>query len=236
MKRLCSLLVVAVIGVTAALAQSRPTLSILGDSYSTFQGWLTPDTNAVWYTVPADTRRTNVKTVSQTWWHQVLKRQGWKLGVNNSYSGSTVCNTGYNDADYTHESFVTRMTNLGTPDVIIIFGGTNDSWAGAPVGDYKYSDIRRADLYSFRPAMAFMLSRLQELYPTATLWFILNDGLKESVTSSVRKICAHYNVPVIELSGIDKKSGHPSVKGMKQIADQVCAALDKGTSSNASDR
>lgn len=67
MKRLCSLLVVAVIGVTAALAQSRPTLSILGDSYSTFQGWLTPDTNAVWYTVPADTRRTDVKTVSQTW-------------------------------------------------------------------------------------------------------------------------------------------------------------------------
>lgn len=227
MKRLCSLLVVAVIGVTAALAQSRPTLSILGDSYSTFQGWLTPDTNAVWYTVPADTRRTDVKNVSQTWWHQVLKRQGWKLGVNNSYSGSTVCNTGYRDEDYTHESFVTRMTNLGTPDVILVFGGTNDSWAGAPLGEYKYEDIRRADLYSFRPAMAYMLGRLQELYPTARLWFISNDGLKESITVSIRDICARYGVPVIQLEGIDKKSGHPSVKGMRQIADQVCEALDK---------
>lgn len=226
MKRLCSLLVVAVIGVTAALAQSRPTLSILGDSYSTFQGWLTPDTNAVWYTVPADTRRTDVKSVGQTWWHQVLKRQGWKLGVNNSYSGSTICNTGYRDEDYTHESFVTRMTRLGSPDIILVFGGTNDSWAGSPVGEFKYDDIRRADLYSFRPAVAYMLARLQELYPTAALYFISNDGLKDSITESVHEICRHYGVPVIQLRGIDKKSGHPSIAGMKQIADQVCEAID----------
>ena len=227
MNRLCSLLVVAVIGVTAALAQSRPTLSILGDSYSTFQGWLTPDTNAVWYTVPADTRRTDVKSVGQTWWHQVLKRQGWKLGVNNSYSGSTICNTGYRDEDYTHESFVTRLAHLGTPDVIIVFGGTNDSWAGSPLGEFKYEGIRRADLYTFRPALAHMLARLRELYPTADLWFVSNDGLKESITESVREVCAHYGVPVIQLEGIDKKSGHPSVKGMRQIADQVCAAIAK---------
>lgn len=228
MRKLFLALALAAVGALSALAQAKPTLSILGDSYSTFEGWLTPDTNLVWYSVPADARRTDVKSVGQTWWHQVIKRQGWKLGVNNSYSGSTICNTGYRDEDYTHESFVTRLTQLGTPDIIIVFGGTNDSWAGSPLGEFKYEGIRRADLYSFRPAMAYMLARLQELYPTAALWFVLNDGLKESVTQSAEAICARYGVPVIKLKGISKKSGHPDAEGMRQIADQVCAALQKG--------
>lgn len=227
MKRIISTFVFAALCALSALAQAKPSLSILGDSYSTFEGWLTPDTNLVWYTVPPDTRRTDVRSVDQTWWWQVLRRQGWKLEVNNSYSGSTVCNTGYRDEDYTHESFVTRLSNLGSPDVIIIFGGTNDSWAGSPLGEFKYEGIRRADLYTFRPALAHMLARLRELYPTADLWFVSNDGLKESITESVREVCAHYGVPVIQLEGIDKKSGHPSVKGMRQIADQVCAAIAK---------
>ena len=225
MKRLFLALALAAVGTLSAPAQAKPVLSILGDSYSTFEGWLTPDTNLVWYTVPPDTRRTDVKRVGETWWWQVLKRKGWKLEVNNSYSGSTICNTGYRDEDYTHESFVTRLANLGSPDVIIIFGGTNDSWAGSPLGEFKYEDIRRADLYTFRPAMAYMLSRLQELYPTADLWFVSNDGLKESVTKSIHEICGHYGVQVIQLEGIDKKSGHPSVIGMQQIAEQVCGKI-----------
>lgn len=228
MKRFYSAVVIAVIGVLAAFGQTRPSVSILGDSYSTFEGWLTPDTNAVWYTARPDTRRTDVKSVDETWWYQTIKRMGWKLEVNNSYSGSTICNTGYRDEDYTHESFVTRLTRLGTPDIILVFGATNDSWAGSPVGEFKYEGIRRADLYSFRPAVASMLARLKELYPTAALWFISNDGLKDDITSSVHEICAHYGVPVIQLEGIDKKSGHPSVKGMRQIADQVCRAIMKG--------
>lgn len=225
MKRLFFTFTFAAACALSAMAQGKPSLSILGDSYSTFEGWLTPDTNLVWYTVPPDTRRTDVKRVSETWWWQVLKRKGWKLEVNNSYSGSTICNTGYHDEDYTHESFVTRLANLGSPDVIIIFGGTNDSWAGSPLGEFKYEDIRRADLYTFRPAMAYMLSRLQELYPTAGLWFVSNDGLKESVTKSIHEICDHYGVQVIQLEGIDKKSGHPSVIGMQQIAEQVCGKI-----------
>lgn len=46
---------------------------------------------------------------------------------NNSYSGSTVCHTGYQKADYSDRSFATRMDNLGNPDVLLVFGGTNDS-------------------------------------------------------------------------------------------------------------
>ena len=206
---------------------SRPSVTIFGDSYSTFEGYLTPDTMETWYFQDRDMNRTDVTQVRQTWWWQVIQRMGWKLERNNSWSGSTICNTGYNDADYTHRSFITRMTSLGSPDVILIFGGTNDAWSGAPVGEYMYSGWRRADLYTFRPALAYLLDGLQEHYPTAQLVFISNNDLKESITKSIHEICRHYGVQVIQLEGIEKQSGHPNQKGMTQIADQVVKALKK---------
>lgn len=226
MKRFLIAIAMAAMAALPALAGGGLRLSILGDSYSTFEGWVRPDTNLVWYSVPRDARHTDVERVEQTWWHQVLNRQGWRLEANNSYSGSTVCNTGYRGEDYSHESFVTRLTRLGSPDVIIVFGGTNDSWAGSPMGEFKYEGIAPADLYSFRPAMAFMLARLKELYPKAKLWFVLNDGLKPEVEQSATDICARYGVPLIRLKGVSKKSGHPDIEGMRQIADQVCAAIE----------
>ena len=53
------------------------------------------------------------------------------MGNINSYSGSTICNTGYRDEDYSDRSFINRTTLLGNPDIILICGGTNDSWANA---------------------------------------------------------------------------------------------------------
>ena len=210
----------------SAQAQAKPSVTIFGDSYSTFEGYLTPDTMETWYfDRHDDLRRTDVSSVRQTWWWQVIQRMGWKLEVNNSWSGATICNTGYDDADYTHRSFVTRLNSLGSPDIILLLGATNDSWCGAPIGEYKYADWRRADLYTFRPALAYLLSHLQDRYPTARLYYILNNDLKESINASVAQICQHYGVPLIRLSDIDKTSGHPNIRGMQQIADQVVAAL-----------
>lgn len=210
----------------SAQAQAKPSVTIFGDSYSTFEGYLTPDTMETWYFDRRDDpRRTDVSSVRQTWWWQVIQRMGWKLEVNNSWSGATICNTGYDDADYTHRSFVTRLNSLGSPDIILLLGATNDSWCGAPIGEYKYADWRRADLYTFRPALAYLLSHLHDRYPTARLYYILNSDLKESINTSVAQICQHYGVPLIRLSGIDKTSGHPNIRGMQQIADQVVAAL-----------
>ena len=210
----------------SAQAQAKPSVTIFGDSYSTFEGYLTPDTMETWYfDRHDDPKRTDVSSVRQTWWWQVIQRMGWKLEVNNSWSGATICNTGYDDADYTHRSFVTRLNSLGSPDIILLLGATNDSWCGAPIGEYKYADWRRADLYTFRPALAYLLSHLQDRYPTARLYYILNSDLKESINNSVAQICQHYGVPLIRLSGIDKTSGHPNIRGMQQIADQVVAAL-----------
>lgn len=222
MKRLYSVCLLLAISCTVALAQAKPSVSILGDSYSTFEGYLTPDTMDIWYFEGAqDARRTDVKNVSETWWMQLIKKKNWKLEVNNSWSGSTICYTGYRDEDYSRRSFITRVPALGSPDIILIFGGTNDSWANAPIGEFKYSDWRRADLHTFRPAMACMLAKIKERYPTAEVYVISNDGLKPEITGSMEQICKHYDVPMIQLHDISKTAGHPNVQGMRQIAEQL---------------
>ena len=211
-------------------AQSSKSVSILGDSYSTYQDYLQPDTNAVWYWDSPEAQNTDVHSVRETWWHQFIKKNGYRLCVNNSFSGSTICNSGYKRdipdyADYSDRSFVTRMKNLGCPDIIFVFGGTNDSWAGSPIGEYKYAGWMPEDLDAFRPAMAMMLSVMVDYYPNVEIYFLLNDGLKEEINESVKTICAYYQIPCIELKEIDKINGHPSIKGMKQICEQIEAYL-----------
>ena len=143
-----------------AVAAYGQSVAILGDSYSTYQGYI-PKRNAVWYTEPADLNKTDVTSVDQTWWSILVKECGYTLLLNDSYSGSTISFTGYHKADYSDRSFITRLPKLGNPDIILIFGCTNDSWAGEPVGEYKYEGWTKADFYTFRPAMAYMLHHVK---------------------------------------------------------------------------
>ncbi|MBP3778653.1 MAG: hypothetical protein J6I38_05760 [Prevotella sp.] len=219
-----TLTILAVLMAGIAVAQTKA-VSILGDSYSTYEDFVTPATNELWYYAKNSEQKTDVKDVRQTWWHQLIKENGWRLAVNNSYSGATISYTGYDGNDYSPRSFNTRMDNLGQPDIIFIFGATNDSWAGSPIGDFKYEGIKKADLYEFRPALAHMLRWMTDRYVNTEIYFILNTELKDEINTSVKTICEHYGVPVITLTGVDKISGHPSVKGMCQIADQVNSFL-----------
>ena len=223
MKR--KLLLLALVLISTVAGAQRKAVSILGDSYSTFEGFVTPATNELWYYGQGERGRTDVLDVRQTWWHQLIVSQGWKLCQNNSYSGSTISYSGYSGNDYSQRSFLTRMTNLGCPDIIFIFGATNDSWAGAPIGEYQYDSLVKANFWTFRPAMARLLEYMTQRYVGADIYFLLNDGLRAEINESVKTICQHYGVKCIELKGIDKKSGHPSVKGMQQIAEQIAEAL-----------
>lgn len=197
-------------------------VSILGDSYSTFEGWLSSPEYLAWYKpVPKEGRPTDVTKVEQTWWKIFIDENGYELEKNNSFSGSTVCNTGYGGKDYSSQSFVTRLSDLGNPNIILVFGGTNDDWAGSPMGDYVYSDWTTEQLYSYRPATAYMLSELQQRHPQALIVVMINDILRPEVTDSTIEICRHYGVPYVQLKDIDKISDHPSLKGMRKIADQL---------------
>lgn len=232
---------------TALAAHPKDTLaiSILGDSYSTYEGRLTPDTNAIWYYRPENPRlakHNDVRNVEETWWYQTIANLNGKLEINNSYSGATICQTGYRKgkevsygnspipgyeahANYSDRAFITRSNKLGNPDVILICGATNDSWCGAPIGEYVYGNWSNEQLFYFRPAMAKLLHDIRANYPTAMVLFILNSELKESINESVHTICRHYAVPCLDLKDINKQGGHPSIAGMKSISDQVTKRL-----------
>ena len=168
-----------------------------------------------------------MQNAEECWWHLVTAAIGGELEKNESWSGSTICYTGYNAKDFSSFSFVTRANRLGNPSLILVCGGTNDSWANAPIGEYKWNDWTKEELYSFRPAMAKLLFDLKTFYPNAKVYFILNSELKPDINDSVHEICTHYNVPCIDLKDIEKQSGHPSIKGMKSFADQVVEAITK---------
>lgn len=204
-------------------AASAPRISILGDSYSTFTGWI-PKGNAAYYPRP---QYNDVKNAEECWWHLVTTAIGGKLEKNESWSGSTICHTGYKGKDFSSFSFVTRAGRLGNPSLILVCGGTNDSWAGVPIGDFKWNNWTKEDLYKFRPAMAKLLAGLKSFYPKARIFFILNSDLKPVINDSIHEICKHYQIPCIDLKNIEKQSGHPSVKGMKAFADQVVEAIGK---------
>ncbi len=199
-------------------------VTIFGDSYSTFEGWLTPDTNEPWYFKPGSpgkNKDNDVTAVEQTWWWQVIDQMGYQLEMNNSYSGATVGYFGYQQENYHARSFNTRVENLGNPDIILSCCITNDSWTGEKVGQYKWANWTENDMWYFRPAMARLCSTLRQNYPMAKVYFILNTELKPEHAESMRVICRHYGLPLIELHDIDKQAGHPSQAGMKAIAAQV---------------
>lgn len=228
MKRLafiCCLVLLAVPALRAA-GKAKPVVSILGDSYSTFEGYI-PAGNASWYaTVPWE-NRTDVVNVRQTWWWQLINEGGYILGVNDSYSGATISYTGYNGDDYSDRSFLTRLPHLGSPDLLLIFGGTNDSWTGGPLGEYVYDNFTRGHLYEFRPALAKLLTEAQNRYPGTRIVFIVNTELKDEITESIVEICTHLDVEYVMLRDIDKLAGHPSIKGMEQIKNQILQYLKK---------
>ena len=196
-KKLLSILLPLFLLLPCSLAgQTR--VSILGDSYSTFYGHIRPSTNLSWYGVPDEPKENDVRNVEQTWWSILTRGGAYRLEVNNSYSGSTIC---------------------------CIFGGTNDSWAKAPVGDDRFSGWDKRSLYSFRPAFSFLLHSLTRLYPSARLYNVTNTELSTEITTAMDEICHHYGVTNIRLHDIDKQWGHPSVAGMESIAQQILSAL-----------
>lgn len=68
MKKAYYVLLLAILCSSFSFAQSLKSISILGDSYSTFEGYIQPDTNSIWY-YNSPQHKTDVTSVKQTWWH-----------------------------------------------------------------------------------------------------------------------------------------------------------------------
>ena len=207
-------------------------IMIFGDSYSTFKDAV-PKGYAVYYTTEREAGP-NITEISDTWWHSLISETGSTLVLNDSWSGSTICYTGYSGADTSKtSSFITRLNRYLEEgffekekiDTVFIFGATNDNWADAPIGSLMYENIEKGDLYSVLPAICYFLGKLKDALPKANIVFIINTELKPEISSAIKEAASHYGIRSVSLSDIDKEAGHPTVLGMKQIKEQVMAAL-----------
>lgn len=145
---------------TGSSPYSGKKLSILGDSISTFSGYI-PSGNATYY--PHGT----IQTVDDTWWKKLIDALGMSIEVNNSWSGSRVTTTN----GETSAGCGTRAQSLGTaPDVIIIYMGINDFNNEVAIGTYDGRSAVPTTTTTFREAYGIMLDKVLTAYPSAEVW------------------------------------------------------------------
>jgi len=200
---------------------------IIGDSYSAFKD-IIPEGYLPFYPM------FDVLKTEDMWWGHLIKNEDYNLIQNNSWSGSTLGHTGYNNDDASHiNSFIYRYRQLKEAgffeknkiDTVFVFGGTNDSWANAPLGENKLSNWNEQDLFSVLPAINYMAYTLKNDLPNTEIVFIINTEIKEEIQTCMEQTAVNYKVKAVRLRDIDKESGHPTAKGMLSIYEQVLKVL-----------
>ncbi len=206
------------------------TVSFLGDSISTFAGFVPAD-NEVYY--PAG----DVDTVEKTWWHQVLASTGFALGINQSYSGSRVTCTGIRPSWSAFTSDERLATLAG--DMVVILGGVNDCCQTVDVPTYG----------QFTEAYGELVEKLTDRLPASEIFCctifpfpswpaeLLNStGWNQlDMNGAIRRIASSdERVHLIDLEqlpmGKDKTlfydgTVHPSAAGMDIIAGHITQVL-----------
>ncbi len=201
---------------------------IFGDSYSTFKDWI-PEGYESFYP------RGEVVSLEQTWWHMLLKETDSELVQNNSWSGSTICNTGYHGDCSKTNSFICRLGKLidkgffeqNEVDRVFVFGGTNDAWSLNARGELIFENWTEEDKKLILPGISFFVHKLIEAVGKDKVHIIINSIFGPTLKNGFLEICEHYGVSYTALVDIDMGSGggHPNANGMTQIKDQVLANL-----------
>ena len=226
-------------------------ISILGDSISTFTGYI-PRADGVNLEHRTRYPQEDLLTdVNDTWWMRLINTLGAKLGVNDSWAGSTVSNfRDCNEKDFGPDAAMaslTRICNLGAngnPDLILFFGGTND--AGKMIEKGRLARLHEIDLSaykwdSFADAYVEALLRLKHFYPDAEI-VVLTPSISGGYYDNARlsefadlalEICSHYNVKCVDMrnSGLTfsmlPDTLHPNAEGMEYIYKSVLKKLNE---------
>ena len=199
--------------------------AILGDSYSTFCGYI-PEGNEWYY--PNQNNVSDVLCVEETWWHILMRRNGMKLCLNDSYSGATVC-TEVRETQPLCAAFTERakkkFCGKDSPDFIFFFGSTNDSWLENTIGGLQFGHWTEEDLRKVLPACCFVLDTLTKANPDSVVVTVINTDLHPEIAAGMVEAAAHYGSACVVLQDITKENGHPNALGMRQIAEQIEAVL-----------
>ena len=200
------------------------TYSILGDSISTYEGYVPyqneGNENKVYYP------KGDVDSVEKTWWKMLENKTGLTLIKNQSLGSSDVSTS--NDAN--RASFVTRCTDLGdSPDYIFIYGGTNDIYHNREIGiNHFFSTIEELDTTKFADAYDKMLRLIKENYTESKIICIIPTNASSDMRDIICN-CAKFNniFLTIDLKNIRLEDFgeitlyHPNYTGMKQTKDCI---------------
>lgn len=226
-------------------------ISILGDSISTFRGYI-PDKNRTYFP------NNFLDDVNNTWWMKLVNKvPSFSLNTNNSYAGSKMSPQEDQDAGGSGVERCEALDNGTTdPDIIIIYMGANDFVRNTPLSDNatEYVDTVPDGVDTFDEAYLNALDKITKKYPNAEIYcctlpfqnkliqgklFIKNDlGLNIHQYNDAIRICARsFGAHVIELdetgfnmNTVNYVTGdnhlHPNKVGMKLIAQKVKHELE----------
>lgn len=173
-------------------------------------------------------------------------------GINDSIAGSRVSWDGISPSGYPelgedgYMACMTRINHLGsngTPDIILVNGGTNDIGHNMPIGEfntespenYTEQQILALDVSTFANAYRAMIIRMQYYYPTATIVVMLPNYTTAYYTATkadkycevIKEVCDYFGVKWIDMrtSGITMFNEttylpdgiHPNAAGMNQL-------------------
>ena len=178
-------------------------VSILGDSISTYAGYInkqnsTTSGNGNFY------GSTQLASVNDTYWMQVINNLNMKFCVNNSWSGTTLTGIGqydqdgaaggYNRANQLHDDTLSDNPNneVINPDIILLNMGINDCALGFDAGSLNSSDFSTieasVDAGNFKPstfAEAYVTAvyKMSKAYPNVKI-FCLNIPFRNAKTDT----------------------------------------------------
>lgn len=112
------------------------TISIQGDSISTFAGTIT-DGNATYYSAS----HKFVNSIDATWWGLLINECRMRLIRNDAWSGSRISGTGDNAmcsvarcSNMKHIDSTVETYQYGAPEIIVVMAGTNDVSGNVEMG------------------------------------------------------------------------------------------------------
>jgi len=238
-------------------------LSILGDSISTFGGSADNDPRYAQVgdpTYPGNRCRYPqndlLTDVNYTYWYRIIHDFGMELGISESWAGSCVSNTQETDSGdlgpnrcMSSQTRIDHLAYNGTPDIILVYGGTNDYGRQFPLGTFSYdsvngySDAQIAAMPNgtFAEAYKAMLTRLQKTYPDAKIYCITPNftggdmGRLDTYVEVVKEACDFFGVQCIDIRSVGinvfNKSSylpdnlHPNANGMLLLAEKIRKAM-----------
>ncbi len=183
-------------------------VSLMGDSISTYQGYMFSDASYTmnkWYPDSSNTYDGQILNEHETWWWKLIydKMSDARLEASNSFSGATVSYlASRTEQQVTTNCFQRRayIYGFGDPDILIYYGGRNDfgsfgSSSDINLGSYSEESLEAA--WTGAPGVFFdnyaqgsvgILRDFHAIHPDAKVLVIMHDQMSDGYAQAAEAV------------------------------------------------